>query len=399
MGVGNIANSSMQAAMRNMEVISNNIANVNTPGFKRSSLNFSELYAGNVSDNRQPGLGVRIDSLRQNFSTGRLDSTNSQLDMSLNNDAFFIQRDPFNGTTHYTRAGHFNMDNDGYIYGFSGHVQGFPAKDGVILGSANLVDLQIPNSPLPAKATEKTQIKLNLNAADEVKALPFDVSEPNSYNYRSDLTVFDSLGNEGSLSVYYIKQADNTWTAQLLMNGQNIGTGSLTFNGSNGALAAATGFDALSWNPTGGATSPQAFSMDLTGSTQSVMDSREYSKDQNGYGAGVPQEFNIDDSGKLNVYYSNGESRFAGQVALARFTAPQGLAKADNMSWLATPDSGDPIINSDNSEGNISIGTLELSNVDITEELVKLMGAQHDFQASAQIQQTYNQVLQTIEKL
>ena len=164
-------------------------------------------------------------------------------------------------------------------------------------------------------------------------------------------------------------------------------------------MSSTTGLDALSFSPTNGAISPHIFEFDLTGSTQYTGASQVRENKQDGNSAGLPVGFNIDHNGVLNVYYNNGESKVAGRIALAEFQSPQNLARSANMSWLSTSESGNPIITPSTSEGTINTGTVELSNVDLTEELVRLLGAQHDFQANAQVEQTYNQVLQTIENL
>ncbi len=399
MGVGNIANTGLKAAMTNMETISNNISNVNTVGFKKSTANFSDIYAGSMNSTTQAGLGVKITSITQDFSSAGTEFTNRGLDLSLCNDGFFVQKNSGTGQTSYTRNGQFDVDNKGYLISSSGRIQGYSAINGQIMGAGALIDLQIPNNPTPAKATSKSSFVLNLDAGAKEPASAFSNTDANSYNYRTDSTLYDSLGNPYNLSVFYIKALDNNWTTQMSINDQSVGAGALSFN-SDGTLSTVTGMDNLSWTPLPGAVTPQTISIDLAGTTQFAGSSEmTLPAAQDGYPAGIPTGFNIDSSGVINVSYSNGSSQVGGQVAVARFIAPQGLVKADNMSWLATLDSGSPIINPNSSAGAISTGSLELSNVDLTEELVNLMSAQHDFQASAQVAQTYNQVLQTIEKL
>lgn len=397
-GIGSIANTGLKAAMTNMSTISNNISNANTVGFKKSQVNFADIYPGGFSSSGQvAGYGVRVQSISQDFSLGRIDLTGRGLDLCLNSDGFFVERDSA-GKTSYTRAGNLNMDVDGYFVGTSGRIQGYPAVNGKVTASGTLVDLQVSQAPSPAKPTSKPSLALNLDSSALAPTASFDPADTTSYNFRSNTTVFDSLGNSYDMSVFYIKSSDNNWATQVLMDNQNIGTGSMEFQ-SNGAIANVTGMDNLSWSPTGGSTTPQTFSIDLSSSTQYSGDSTIRSNAQDGFQAGVPTGFSIDGSGNVNVSYTNGQTQVQGQVAVAQFRAPQGLVKTDNMSWLETVESGTPVFNADASSGAFSAGMLELSNVDLTDELIKLMGAQHDFQANSQVMQTYNQVLQTIENI
>lgn len=400
MGVQNIATSGLKAALTNMEAISNNIANVNSVGYKKSFVNFSDIYMGNVSSsNKQAGFGTRINSVQQDFSTGRIESTTNGLDLRLARDGFFVQKNLATGLTSYTRAGRLNFNKEGYLSSMGGDaIQGYPAIDGKIVASGNLVDLKIPRSSIPAQATTKVDLSLNLNSDSEIITAPFDSSDPLTYNYRSDQSIYDSLGNKYLMSLYYVKNANNTWNTQILVDNNNIGTGNVLFT-DTGGLSSVTGLTGLSFNPGNGAASPQAFDINLANSTQYAGENRPYNQSPNGCPSGEPLGCSIGSDGQMNVYYSNGISRVEGQIAVAQFRSTQGLAKSDNMSWLETSDSGSPIIDPQYSQGAVISNSIEISNVDLTEELVKLIGAQHDFQANAQVQQTYNQILQTIENL
>lgn len=398
MGIGNIATSGIKAALTNMEAISNNIANVNTLGFKKSYVNFADIYAGNAGGGKQVGIGVTVQSVDQDFSTGRLESTQSGLDLRIANNGFFIQKDASSGQVTYTRAGRLQFDKDGYLMGFNGAIQGYPATNGVVSTTGNLTDMQVPVSAIPAQATDNVSFRLNLDSNSTVLGVAFDPNDPSTYNFRSDETLYDSLGNTYTLSLYYVKTADNTWTAQVGVDGNVIGTGNVTFN-SDGSLASATGLTGLSWSPTGGAATPQTFDVVLNSSTQYAADNQVYDHEHTGMASGKLLGVSIDKDGNLISSFSNGLTRIEGQIALAQFQAPQGLLQTDNMSWLESGDSGPAIIGANTSQNAFVSNSLEYSNVDLTEELVKLIGAQHDFQANAQVQQTYNQVMQTIENI
>src|SRR5438045_4974669 len=206
MGIQNIANTGMQAAMSDMEIIGNNISNSNTYGFKKSFGNFADLYpAGNAATGTQPGLGVNLLNIKQDFSSGGLQNTGRGSDLSINNDGFFILKDPTTGNSTYSRAGRFDVDNQGYLTLGSRRVQGFPSINGKIV-APSLVDLQIPPTPMQAKATTSMLGSLNLDANSQVPLnTTFSNSDVNSYNFSTNTTVYDSLGNPNQLTLYYIK--------------------------------------------------------------------------------------------------------------------------------------------------------------------------------------------------
>jgi flagellar hook protein FlgE len=398
MGVGNIANSGLQAAMTNMETISNNIANVNTVGFKKSSVSFSDVYANSFANTNQVGFGVQTQAIRQDFSTGSYDTTGKPLDLSLAGDGFFVQKSA-NGQISYTRAGELQIDKNGYFLGANGRLQGYPAVNGVLSTTGTLVDLIAPDTPLAPKSTSNILMNMNLSSDATIPANAFNENDPTTYNFRNDATVYDSLGTAHDMSVYYVKTADDTWSTQILIDNNSIASGSISFL-SSGAFGSESGMTNLSWSPTGGATSPQTISLNYNSATQFSGASKEYqTASQDGYPAGIANGYGFNGDGDLTIYYSNGQSQLQGRVAVAQFLAPQGLSEAENMSWLATNNSGAPIFDVNSGVGAIGVGKLELSNVDLTEELVNLMGAQHDFQANAQVAQTYNQMLQTIENI
>jgi flagellar hook protein FlgE len=405
MGIETIATSGMQAAMSNMEVISNNIANANTYGFKKSFANFSDLYpsiSGGTST--QSGLGVTLTSIQHDFSAGQTTPTGQVLDMAIGNNSFFMLTDPNSGITTYTRNGRFGIDNNGYLVGGTGatRLQGFQAVNGTIVGPSTS-DLQIPTAPLPAKASANVTGQVILDSSATAPTTPFSNADDTSYNYTTNSTVYDSLGNKSSLVLYYVKSAtNNTWVVNAEVNGVAAGTSTLTFT-QGGALSSPTSPISLSYSPTTGATSPQTLSVNIAGSTQYGGSGKDNKTTKvfasDGYTAGTLSGYSVDNNGILTATYSNQQTLAVGQVALAQFQSPDGLADAGNTSWTATTESGSPIVNMGNSTRNITTQAVELSNVDLTQEMVNLIGAQHTFQANAQVEQTYNEVIQTIVKL
>jgi flagellar hook protein FlgE len=398
MGIEDIANTGMKAAMTNMEVISNNIANANTVGFKKSYTNFSDIYPSSTATTGvQAGLGVSIAGITQDFTRGGFQTTDRNLDLSIGDNSLFILKSPGTGQVSYSRAGAFRLDPNGYLLNGSNRLQGFPAPKGVIL-APSIVDLQVPTAPVPATATTKVTGNLNLNANATIPPATFNASDPTSYNFATYTNVFDSLGNSTPLALYYVKSGSNTWNVNAMINGASAGTGTMSFS-SAGLLTGTTGLNSLSYTPGTGAATPQALAVDLAGSTQFAGGSSPQPFMQDGFQAGTLSGVNVDNNGVINIQYTNGQTAAAGQIALANFQSPEGLQDIGNMSWIQSTKSGSPIVSQSASTANITTGTLELSNVDLTQEMVNLIGAQHSFQANAQVEQTYNEVMQTIVKI
>lgn len=398
MGIGNIATTGMKAAMTDMEVISNNISNAGTPAFKASHTNFADIYPTNAST-VQAGLGVAVTGIQQSFTPGGPTATGLASDLCIMNNGFFVMRDASSSQLSYTRYGGFALSNDGYFTLGNQHLQGYAAVNNTIPSGSPISDLFVNTSPIPAAAsTTVSQQNLNLNAADGVKTIPFDPNDQSSFNYSSVATVYDSLGTENHLNLYYLKTSANEWTVNAYMNGASIGTGSLTFS-SDGSLATSVGLDALSFNPTSGATSPQVFEVDMAGATQfsAAYNTNPFSSD--GYSAGTYSGYTIDKNGEVSVQYSNKQNVLVGKIALATFRSPEGLQNIGNMSWIETDASGTPNVAQTNSEAAIQQGSLEMANVDLASEMVKLITVQNIFQANAQVEQTYNEVMQTVTQL
>lgn len=412
MGIGNIANSGMSASMQEMEIISNNIANASTAGFKRSYANFADIYpTGQGAAGIQPGLGVNMDSLLQDFSRGDLQSTGIKTDLSINRNGFFILKDPGSGLTSYSRAGRFGTDYQGYLTTLNGtqRLQGYPAINNAILAGSSLVDLQINSSPIPAKPSSiVTLSNLYLNSNDVVPTTTtFNATDPTSYNFHSSSSVYDSLGNQFTLHLYYIKSGTtpDTWTVQAEIANAGastatpLGTGSIAFN-TDGSFNSVSGLNNLSFTPSAGALGPQSISVlyDNSNKQFATADSAPSSV-TDGYQAGKLVNFDIDNNGVVVLTYDNSQKVIAGQVAIANFQSPQNLQNDGNASWLETGNSGSPIITQASSVNNVNAGSYEGSNVDLTKEMVDLIGAQHNFQANAQVENVFNEVMKTVIQL
>lgn len=401
MSIGNIANSGMKAAMSDMEVISNNIANVNTIGYKRSYANFSDLYptgqGGSV-----PGLGVQLRGIQQDFSPGQIGEGYSPLSLMVNGEGFFATKDSSGGTVSYTRAGQFEIDSSGYIISTftKNRLQGYLSNNGTIVESNSLDDLKISLAPRNATATTKVTQNMNLDATATVPTGIFNVNDDKTFTRMATSQIYDSLGTAHTLNNYYVKSGANSWNLMVYVDGASVGSGTISFD-TSGQLTGTTGLTGLSFSPTNGAASPQSFDISLNESTQFADKCAERSTKQDGNTVGLLSRSNVsvDRSGNIYGVYSNSDTVLLGKVAVANFQSPEGLSYIGNMSWMQTGDSGMPIYSQSNSTDIIAPGRLEQSNVDLTTEMISLINAQHNFQANAQVEQVYNQVMQDIVKI
>jgi flagellar hook protein FlgE len=307
------------------------------------------------------------------------------------------------GSPVYTRAGNFSLDRDGFIVNSSGfNLAGYPANDaGQILPI--LGKLQIDFSDLSPKESSEVELAINLDIKDPVLP-PFDVTDASTFNFSTSTTVYDSLGASQLANVYFHKDAPNTWTAFTYVDGVEInqlGGDELVFD-TSGVLqsvngTAATTFSTNSFTPASAA-EPMSLSFELAGITQYDNAFGVNKISQNGYAAGRLEDFDIDPAGVIFGRFSNGQAKTMGQVTLSSFPNFQGLRQIGDTGWTETAASGAPAagVPGSASLGELRAGSLEGSNVDITQELVSMIGAQRSFQANAQVISTGDTLTQTV---
>ena len=232
--------SGIKAAQANLDVISNNIANASTVGFKASRAQFAEIYASSVSGGSNAGQGVELTEIRADFSQGSLDFTGNGLDLAISGNGFFIVSN--GGASEYTRAGSFLVDRDGFLTNESGNrLQGYQGNtDGVITGE--LGDLFIDTTLVDPKVTSKVTITSNLDSREAAPATtPFAPTDPTSYNSTTSTTIYDSLGNSHVLQLYYVKTATaNTWDVYTSVDGGTPPAATQISFDPDGTLAAAS---------------------------------------------------------------------------------------------------------------------------------------------------------------
>jgi flagellar hook protein FlgE len=418
--------SGLQASQSEMATISHNLANVSTNGFKKSRTDFADVIASSVSlaPAQQVGSGVMVKGNRQQFGQGNLIQSANALDLAVSGDGFFaVKPDAGSATVNYTRNGSFLVDANNNVTDANGNfLQVYPVdgSGNVIQSSMNtLQNLTLPATSGIVKATETVTLGVNLNAKTAVPATtPFNRFDVSSYNQTTTTSVYDAQGNPMMMTSYYVRDTapkpstagaaddlSSTWSVYSFVGDQAMtvggsGTGGsksvqLTFD-STGKLGAtpATKFDAFT--PSSG--SAQAISLDLAASTQTSAPFKLASQAQDGLAVGQLQGVTVDDAGIVKASFSNGDTKALGQVALVNFSNPSGLRQIGDSGWASTGVSGNPIAGSAGQKGlgNLMSGTIERSNVDITEELVNLIAAQRNFQANSKALDTASQISQTI---
>ena len=416
----------LNAAQTDLSTTANNIANASTSGFKSSRTEFADLFTAG-SAGVEPGAGVRVAGVVQNFSQGDLAATGNSLDLGVNGNGFFMVRTG-DGSNAYTRAGAFQLDREGFLANGSGdRLQTYKYVDGRFETGVPTT-LQVARTS-PAQATSNVELAFNLPASGATQpAVAFDPTRPESYNFSSATTVYDSQGGAHVATVYLVKQAaENTWKQYLYIGGsgtgnnvQATGTGAtgagtvadpyattLTFDG-NGVItqptltAPTSGKVAYSaYDPTTTGANPITLSIDLASTTQLGRAFNVSSVDQNGYSSGSFIGLSVDNQGVIRGSYTNGREIELGKVALANFAVPRALNVRGNSTWTETFGSGAALLGSAGSGGlgEIRSGVLESSNVDITEQLVNMITAQRNFQANAKVVSTADQLAQSIINL
>jgi len=397
-----IALSGLNAASSDLEVTANNVANVNTNGFKESRAQFAEVFAVGTQSvgATATGAGVRLSQVSQQFTQGNIDFTDNALDLAIGGEGFFVISD--NGARSYTRAGAFGIDNQGYIVSADGaRLQAYPSTGNGQFNTGNPSDLQLTIGANPPRATTTADFGLNLPADAPVPVNPtFDPADPSSFNHTTSITVYDSLGAAHTATVYFIKDAAaNTWNTQFEIDGSSVGGGSpIVFNNDGSLNSPANGQIALApYTPSTGA-ADIAVTVDFSTATQYGNAFGVNAIAQDGFTTGRLTGVNVDPQGVVFARFTNGQSTELGKLALANFANPQGLQQLGDTNWAESFQSGSALLGEAGtaSFGNIQSGALEASNVDLTAQLVQMITAQRNFQANAQMISTADTVTQTV---
>ena len=405
-----------------VDVVSDNIANLNTVGFKAGRGRFEDILGATVAQSRvagSSGLGTKLAGVDQMFTQGALLGTGLATDMAIQGDGFFLVRGNFDGINgdFYTRAGQFHLDPTGVLTNAQGlALQGYLADAQGNIGTG-ITDLVLPaNNAVQPQATTRVDIAANIDSGAPIVGA-FDVLDPaTTSNFSTSVTVYDSLGGSHNVDVFFRRTGVGAWEWHGLVDGgeltggtagvpTEIANGNLTFN-TNGQLDTetvnASSADFL------GATPGQSITFDfgdsittdggggISGVTSYAVQSSVSSVVQDGFTSGALAGITIADDGSISGTFTNGQRRVLGQVALTRFRNNGGLVRAGAGLFVASDqDSGSPLIGAAGTGGRGSIVSeaLESSNVDLAQEFVNLINFQRGFQANSRTVHTADEML------
>ncbi|WP_163328077.1 flagellar hook protein FlgE [Desulfurobacterium thermolithotrophum] len=416
-----------------LSVISDNIANVNTVGFKKENAVFEDLLARSLTTfkngapvNQEIGGGTFISATVKDFSQGTFMNTSNPLDLALDGEGFFMVKDN-GGVTYYTRNGEFRLDANGDLINMLGmKVQGWMLDDnGNMAGSIS--DINIPMSIDP-KVTNQMAFEepTNLNSqapiindsnGDGIQDTDnFDPKDPTTYNYVNSLNVYDSLGNSHTLTYYFIHtdKQNNKWNVYAILDNNDTDKKLLTLqfdsqgriiNASDGVNTVTYTYDStgnqtksgtdpeVSFNVTNGAQSPMTVKVLFDKVKQVASDFIFYAQ-QDGNSKGDIMSVAVSEDGVIKATYTNGKVKDIARLAVATFKDKEMLVRKG--SWLYTPNvqTFTPVIMPGGIISKIRSGMLEMSNVDIASEFINLITAQRSYQANARVITTDDQILQ-----
>lgn len=449
--------SGLQNHQTRMDVIGNNISNVNTNGFKRGRVNFQDMISQQLSGAAKPtdelggvnpkevGLGMTVASIDNVFTQGNLQSTGISTDLAIQGNGFFVMK---NGEeTYYTRNGAFGLDMDGTLVNPANgmRVQGWMAEEingqMLVTTAATPEDLIIPvGSKDPAKETTNVNFACNLNKNTPEILEGASADDIFKGTWGTEQKIYDSFGNEHMLSVSFRRVVGNPnqWEATVVIDQDNadytqtrVGLGTTDGVGNTflvnfdnyGALQSVTDTAGNVTNPEGNVVVQASFAVsdsnvDEQGNpyrqtlninlgtigsfkdtiTQSASKSTTKAFYQDGYTMGYLDNFKIDSSGIITGVYSNGTNRTIGQIAMATFANDRGLEKAGDNTYVESNNSGMARIGESGvaGKGSLMAGALEMSNVDLSEQLTDMIVTQRGFQSNAKTIQTADTLLETV---
>lgn len=442
----NIALSGLAAAQKDLDSTANNIANVNTTGFKESRAEFADVYAGSIftSSRTKVGDGASTSMIAQQFSQGSLKFTNNSLDIAISGDGFFAMTpDLAARDMTFTRAGAFKLSKENFIVDNNGnYLQGYSVDP--TSGSTTSVSLsttkpiQIPTTAGAPRSTSNVYMTMNLDSRVVVPTAAFNPTDKTSFNSSTSSTIYDSLGEPHILTLYFRKTGaatDNDWQVFAQLDNNNAVPATTT-----GAVTAGVGhvfqlpppqvldFDS-SGKPVGtlpnlvlpagagtglndpafpyltnGATFISPVTVLFRDESNTKLPTQYASKfevgslSQDGTTVGRLTGIDIDAAGRVMASYSNGNQTYLSQITMVKFANPQGLTQVGNTGWKASLRSGDPLAGEANTGtyGSINSSALEQSNVNLTNELVDLIAAQRNFQANSRALEVNSTLQQTV---
>jgi flagellar hook protein FlgE len=386
-----------------MGVVGDNIANLNTTGFKYSAVHFEDLLAQMVSTGSGPGQvgrGSRISQINTVWQQGSLETSADDVDVAITGIGFLIVKDPLTNGLYYTRDGNFSLDKDGYLINAHGYrVQGKAIDPATGTPAGVDTDINITQNYSAPRATTEVEMVLNLDANAAV-----------GDTYASALSLYDGLGNIHTLNVVNTKAGANDWRVSGTLDGIDI-TALIADQGGGGPSD-------LIFNANGTMVSGGLYTIDLSAynignvalnlrntsggnTTQYAASSVTNYASQDGYGPGFLQRLSINNEGIITGHYSNGQVLPHYQLTLARFNAPGKLFREGSNLYTETQDSGVALTGAPgtNGLGKINSNSLEQSNVDLSNEFVHMILYQRAFQANSRIITTTDSMMEEVLSL
>jgi flagellar hook protein FlgE len=396
--------SGLTASSTALATIANNLANLNTVGYKDARVLFRDLFYQTIGNNGagdsvQQGAGTAVDSIPASFIQGNVDPSGVSTDVAILGDGFFVVSK--NGAVSYTRAGDFEVDKNSLLVTTDGQqVLGYRAVNGVVTPGQGLSPLTLGAGTIsPATATTKVQLSTNLDA------------NSGGTVYSAPMTIFDSLGGSHVLLFSYTKTGTNAWNYSISIPAADVNgttdptvlkSGTLAFDGKGNLTTPAADVTGIAITGFADGANDQTFDwklFDANGNsflTQLASPSGTSATQQDGSGSGTLVKFDIGSDGMITGAFSNGKTAVLGQLASATFANNQGLSRSGNNGFTETLASGQAVVGGPGTSGRGTLagGALELSNVDIAKEFAALIVAQRSFQANARVVTTFDQITQ-----
>ncbi|VEB43726.1 Flagellar hook protein flgE [Chromobacterium violaceum] len=405
--------SGINAASVQLDSIGNNVANANTVGFKSSRTEFGDLYAQSIFGTaaNSPGNGVSVLAVTANMSAGNTENTGRSLDLAINNNGFFIMNQP-NGTQTYSRDGQFQVNSQGYLVNsYGAYLQGYGSTLPASRRSARCRISRSPTLPFPAGhfanlvagATE-----LQCHGAGQLAGESHRSDHLQLAEHDGGLRQLGQLPPGDALLFAGLHQRHRQYLDGHALRGRRArddpggGSGNTNFSvkfNNNGSLANTTPANVnLTFNTTNGSSTPQTVALNLTGSNQIAQNYGTGTITQNGSAPGLLTGVSIASNGVVQATFSNSQTKTLGQVALATFVNPQGLLNLGGNQWQQSGNSGPATVNQPGTgnAGTLTAGSVEDSNVNLTNELVNMITAQRYYQANAQTIKTQDTLIQTL---
>ena len=396
------ASSALRFHQTFMDVVANNIANVNTVGFKSSRITFQEMMNQVISSGVGPdpaanrgginpiqiGLGMMLGGVQTQFLQGGLQATGRNSDLAIQGEGFFIYQGP--NQQYYSRDGTLDISTDGKLVNPNTgmYILGWQAVNGSVDPSGPLTPITIAlGSGVTAQQTENVTFGGNLNSSA-------DTGEATSVTFE----IYDSMGTSHYITLTFEKQAANTWSVTASTNDPDvtITNPSLTdieFDAQGQVTAGGT--QTMQIQLANGADTPQDINLNLSGLTQLADLSEVRAISQDGNAAGALIGFDVAASGMVMGVYSNGLRQAVGQIALATFRNPAGLIKIGQNLFAESANTGDRVVGvaGTGERGQINAGYLEMSNVDLATQFTDMIRAQRGFQANSRVITASDQML------